>query len=159
MGNLNTHSPGALYEAFAPNSGPDIMGLLRVCPYVQAWPLAQCGRNQTQRHNPSMLWLGISIPLSPLHEEVAAWQAHRDLGESQGGPAIYLLPGIRASNSSAFIRYLRHDRTLVKRAGYYLNNYKRHGHIIPSIAGLVLGVSRSTLQSRRAADEVSYPYG
>lgn len=44
---------------------------------------------------------------------------------------------------------------LAKAAEDYLESYKRHGHVIPSIAGLalVLGISRITLQRWRAANK------
>ena len=54
MDNLNTHSPGALYEAFPPDQAKNTLGSLRVRLYAEARQLAQRRRNRTQRDDQPM---------------------------------------------------------------------------------------------------------
>lgn len=45
MDNLNTLTPGSLYEAFTPRKGQGAVGPLQACLHTQAWQLAEHGRN------------------------------------------------------------------------------------------------------------------
>ena len=65
MDNLNTHRPGALYEAFPPPEGQGPVGPLRVRLHAQARQLAQRRRGRAQRHDPSVPQPPHRLPQGP----------------------------------------------------------------------------------------------
>ena len=50
MYNLNTHRPGALYEAFEPDQVKSALGSVRIRLHVQARQMAEHGRSTDQHH-------------------------------------------------------------------------------------------------------------
>ena len=78
MDNLNTHRPGALYEAFPPAEAKALWDRFAFVYTPKHGQLAQRRRGRAQRHDPSVPQRAAIDSLETLHDEVAAWQASRD---------------------------------------------------------------------------------
>ena len=61
MDNLNTHTPGSLYEAFEPAEARRLAEQVGDPLHAQARQLAQHGRDRTERARPASAWIDASL--------------------------------------------------------------------------------------------------
>jgi hypothetical protein len=121
MDKLNTHTPGSLYEAFAPEEAKAVWDRFEVVytPKHGSWlnmaeteidsTVAQC----LDRHNDR---------IETMRSEAAAWQSRRVRPKSTGSSP----PRMPASSSNGFTRQMPYESTLRRAHG----NDERLGFVV-----------------------------